>query len=291
LHKRIGASLKNHYPHRANHAPAFYSARGPTIRRRAGRIPSQRQKTPLIGVRASLIDCGMMDPAPVLVFDLDGTLAETAGDLIGTLNVIMAREGLAPVPLASARSLLGAGARALIARGFANAGRSLEPDKLQQLFSAFLDHYNAHIADNSWLFPGVEAALTHAAAAGCKLAVCTNKLEHSSHLLLGKLGIADRFQFVCGQDTYGVAKPDPTPLIETIARVAGAGAFAIMIGDSRTDIDTARAAGVPVIAVDFGYTDVPVAQLHPDRVIGHFDQLWAAVGSIVAEGRASVSPP
>src|ERR1700722_20188774 len=120
---------------------------------------------------------------PVLVFDLDGTLAETAGDLMGTLNVILTREGLAPLPLASARNLLGAGARALIARGFAEAGQSLAAEKLQQLFGDFLDHYNAHIADNSWLFPGVEAALDRAAEAGCKLAVCTNKMEHSSHLL------------------------------------------------------------------------------------------------------------
>lgn len=223
--------------------------------------------------------------APVLVFDLDGTLADTAGDLMGTLNFILAREGLDALPLASARSLLGAGARALIARGFAQAGRTLSPEKLQQLFAEFLERYNAHIADNSWLFPGVEAALDRAAQAGYRLAVCTNKLEHSSHLLLRALGLADRFQFVCGQDTFGVAKPDPTPLIETIGRVGGERTRAIMVGDSRTDIDTARAAGIPVIAVDFGYTDVPVAQLHPDRVISHFDELAEAVGAIFGERR------
>jgi phosphoglycolate phosphatase len=198
----------------------------------------------------------------------------------------MAREQRAPLPLEQARSLLGAGARALIARGFARAGRSLSPEKLQQLFEDFLAHYNAHIADNSWLFPGVEAALERCARAGHSLAVCTNKLEHSSHLLLGALGIADRFKFVCGQDTFGVAKPDPTPLIETIGRVGGVKSRAIMVGDSRTDIDTARAAGVPVIAVDFGYTDVPIAQLHPDRVISHFDELAAAVAAI-SEGRTA----
>jgi phosphoglycolate phosphatase len=224
----------------------------------------------------------MPRPSAVLIFDLDGTLAETAGDLIGTLNVILARENLGPLPLASARGLLGAGARALIARGFLQAGRPLPPDKLQQLFVDFLDHYNAHIADNSWLFPGVVAALDWAAGAGYTLAVCTNKLERSSHLLLGKLGVADRFAFVCGQDTFGVAKPDPTPLLETIARVGGDPAHAIMVGDSRTDIDTARAAGVPVIAVDFGYTDAPIEELHPDRVISHFDEFPAAVASIHA---------
>ncbi len=222
----------------------------------------------------------MTSAPPVLLFDLDGTLAETAGDLMGTLNVILAREGLAPLPVASARGLLGAGARALIARGFAQAGRTLAPEKLQQLFGDFLDHYNAHIADESFLFPGVEAALDRAAREGCRLAVCTNKLEHFSHLLLAALGIAGRFDFVCGQDTFGVAKPDPTPLIETVARVGGKLEDAIMIGDSRTDIDAAKAAGIRVIAVDFGYTDTPVGKLGPDRVISHFDALWPAVVSI-----------
>jgi len=224
----------------------------------------------------------MTSPAPVLLFDLDGTLAETAGDLMGTLNVILAREGLAPLQVSEARRLLGAGARALIARGFAQSGRTLTPERLQQLFGDFIDHYNAHIADESRLYPGVTAALDRAAANGDRLAVCTNKLERSSHLLLRALGIADRFQFVCGQDTFGVAKPDPRPLIATVAEVGGDLARAIMVGDSRADVEAARAAGVPVIAVDFGYSDVPVAALRPDRVISHFDELAAAVAAIRA---------
>jgi phosphoglycolate phosphatase len=226
-----------------------------------------------------------MTYSPTLVFDLDGTLAETAGDLMGTLNVILTHEGLEPVPLASARTMLGAGAKALIARGFARAGRALPADRHQTLFEDFLTHYNAHIADNSWLFPGVIEALDRCASAGYRLAVCTNKLERSSHLLLGKLGIGDRFAFICGQDTFGVAKPDPKPLIQTIASAGGALGAAIMVGDSRTDIDTARAAGIPIIAVDFGYTDVPVADLNPDRVIGHFDELWQAVASLLASAQ------
>ncbi len=223
-----------------------------------------------------------MSEIRTLVFDLDGTLAETAGDLIGTLNLVLAGEGMAPVPVSAARSLLGAGARALIQRGFAASQRPLAPAKLDELFAKFLAHYNAHIADNSWLFPGVEPALDAFAARGWRLAVCTNKLEHSSRLLLGKLGVAERFQFICGQDTFGVAKPDPKPLVETIARAGGSLAGAIMVGDSVTDIKTARAAGTPVIAVDFGYTDVPVTELGPDRVISHFDQLLDAVEELSA---------
>jgi phosphoglycolate phosphatase len=221
-----------------------------------------------------------MNDVRTLVFDLDGTLAETAGDLIGTLNVVLAADGIEALPVSAARSLLGAGARALIERGYARAGRELTPAKLDAQFADFLAHYNAHIADNSWLFPGVAACLDACEAAGWRLAVCTNKLEYSSKLLLGKLGIADRFAFICGQDTFGAAKPDPRPLIETIRMSGGETPGAIMVGDSATDIKTARAAQIPVIAVDFGYTDVPVAELGPDCVISHFDQLLVAAEAL-----------
>ncbi len=110
--------------------------------------------------------------------------------------------------------------------------------------------------------------------------MCTNKLEHSSNLLLDKLGVLDRFAFVCGQDTFGVAKPDPKPLLETVARAGGRAERSVMVGDSITDIRTARAAGMPVVAVDFGYTDIPVTQLGPDRVISHFDALEEAVRAL-----------
>jgi len=231
-----------------------------------------------------------MNEVRTLVFDLDGTLAETAGDLIGALNFVLGDEGIEAVPVSAARSLLGAGGRALIKRGYARAGRELTETKLDALFAKFLEHYNAHIADNSWLFPGVEACLDACAGAGWRLAVCTNKFQHSSLLLLGKLGILDRFGFVCGQDTFGVGKPDPRPLRETVRAVGGEIGQAIMVGDSVTDILTARAAGTPVIAVDFGYTEVPVAELGPDRVISHFDALFGEAEALweSASGRASV---
>ena len=212
-----------------------------------------------------------------LVFDLDGTLAETAPDLIDALNHVLSLDGIEPVPLEAARSMLGAGGRALIQRGYDRAGRELSQEKLDDLFNAFLKFYNAHIADKSALFPGVVACLDRCRAEGWRLAVCTNKMEYSSKILLEKLGALDYFAFVCGQDTFGVAKPDPKPLVETVAKVGGSLARSVMVGNSVTDIKTARAAGMPVIAVDFGYTDVPVAELGPDRVISHFDALYEAV--------------
>ena len=127
--------------------------------------------------------------------------------------------------------------------------------------------------ERSRLYPGVEAALAAFERAGWRQAVCTNKTESLAKLLITKLGIAGRFAFVCGQDTFGVGKPDAKPLLETIAASGGARRHAVMVGDSATDIKTARAAGVPVIAVDFGYADVPVEELGPDRVVSHFDEL------------------
>jgi phosphoglycolate phosphatase len=215
-----------------------------------------------------------------LVFDLDGTLAETAPDLIDALNHVLAFDAVPAVPVEAARSLLGAGARALIQRGYARAGRDPTKARLDELFNEFLRFYNAHIADKSTLFPGVEACLDRCRAKGWRLAVCTNKVEYSSKLLLEKLGALHYFEFVCGQDTFGLPKPDPKPLRETVARAGGRVEAAVMVGDSITDIRVARATGMPVVAVDFGYTDVPVSELGPDRVISHFDALYDAVLSL-----------
>jgi phosphoglycolate phosphatase len=227
--------------------------------------------------------------APTIVYDLDGTLADTAEDLVATLNWLLGRDGLKPLPVESAGTLLGAGARALIKRGFAASGKNLDARAVEGLFADYLKYYNAHIADHTRLYPGVDKTLAGFARAGWRQAVCTNKIEVSAKLLITKLGIAGRFGFICGQDTFGVGKPAATPLLKTIAASGGASDRAIMVGDSATDIQTARAAGLPVIAVDFGYTDVPVAELGPDRVISHFDELAAACGELLGELSTSSS--
>jgi phosphoglycolate phosphatase len=225
-----------------------------------------------------------MNSSPLLVFDLDGTLIDTAGDLVGTLNEILAGEHIPPLPLATARPMLGAGARALIERGLSAAGRSVPPARLDEMFIAFLARYEAHIADESRPFPGVEAALDKFEAAGWTFAVCTNKLEHPSIHLLTELGLAGRFSAICGQNTFAFCKPDPRALLSTIQRAGGDPQRAIMVGDSKTDIVTAQAARVPVIAVDFGYADRHVSEFAPDRVISHFDQLWDSVESLAVVG-------
>ncbi|HYA06469.1 MAG TPA: HAD-IA family hydrolase [Xanthobacteraceae bacterium] len=168
----------------------------------------------------------------------------------------------------------------MIARGIAAEGIVVSPEKLEQLFADFIAHYSEHIADRSQPFPGLTDALDNLEASGCRIAVCTNKLERLSVLLLKQLKLADRFAVICGQDTFGMQKPDPEVLRRTVAAAGGSLTDAIMIGDSATDIRTARAAGIPVIAVDFGYSDRPVSEYGPDRIISHFTQLQSAIAAI-----------
>src|SRR5690348_3414079 len=218
---------------------------------------------------------------PTIVFDLDGTLVDTAPDLIGSLNVLFGREGLAPIMLNEGRGLIGGGVRKLIERGLSLQGRTFTAAEIDGFFADYITHYAEHIADSSRPFPGVEAALDVLAARGNRFAVCTNKLAWLSVRLLDRLGLTQRFVAICGRDTFGVEKPDPEVLRRTIAAAGGDLAGSLMVGDSDTDISTARAAGIPVVAVDFGYTDVPVAELGPDRIISHFDALPAAINDLM----------
>ncbi|MEK9284061.1 MULTISPECIES: HAD-IA family hydrolase [unclassified Bradyrhizobium] len=216
-----------------------------------------------------------------IVFDLDGTLVDTAPDLINALNHVLDREGLPPVPVQSARNMIGAGARKLIERGLEAEGRTVSVEEMNRLTADFIGYYADHIADESRPFDGLEAALAHLAECGHTLAVCTNKLEWLSKRLLDKLGLSGRFAAICGADTFGVQKPDPTILRQTVARAGGQLAASIMVGDAGTDVGVARRAGIPVIGVSFGYTDVPIAELKPDRLIHHMRDLPAAASSLI----------
>ena len=218
--------------------------------------------------------------APTIAFDLDGTLVDTAPDLISALNFILDREGLPPVPLDAARNMIGAGARKLLERGLELEGRAASVWDIDRLSADFIAYYAAHIADASRPFEGLERALDDLAALGCRLAVCTNKLEWLSKRLLDALRLSGRFTAICGQDTFAVQKPDPQVFRATVLQAGGEPHRAIMVGDSITDIRTARAARVPVVAVDFGYSDVPVATLGPDRVISSFGELPAAITAL-----------
>ncbi|ACG78402.1 phosphoglycolate phosphatase [Phenylobacterium zucineum HLK1] len=212
----------------------------------------------------------------VVAFDLDGTLVDTAPDLIGTLNVLLAEEGVRPFPLEQARPFIGKGARWLIERGFAEAGAPLEAERVPALFDRFIAHYLEHIADESRPFPGCVEALDVLRGAGARLAVCTNKLTGLSASLLDALGLADRFEVIVGADAAPAIKPDPRHLAAAVEAVGGQMGRTIMVGDAATDAGAARAAGAGLILVSFGYTETPVAELDPDVLIHHFDELPGA---------------
>src|SRR6516225_4981424 len=224
-----------------------------------------------------------MADAPTLVFDLDGTLVDTAPDLIAALNFVLDREGLPPIPLHSARSMIGAGARKLIERGLEREGRAAGVKDINRMTVDFVEYYAAHIADASRPFEGLEGALDELSSHGFRFAVCSNKLEWLSKRLLDQLGLSARFAAICGGDTFGVSKPDPDILRQTVARAGGRLATTVMVGDAGTDIGVARRAGVPVIAVSFGYTDVPIVELEPDRLIHHLRELPDAARALIAE--------
>lgn len=220
-------------------------------------------------------------PAPTIVFDLDGTLIDTAPDLVGTLNVILARHDVPAVAFEEARTMIGAGVKPLLQRALASKGLTPPPEEIETLFKEYLEIYGEHCADLSRPFPGLERALDALAAQGHVLAVCTNKLEWLSVKLLKQLNLASRFAAICGQDTFPMRKPDPEMLRLTIARAGGETGHAVMVGDSMTDVATARAASIPVIAVDFGYTETPPTELGADILISHFDALPAAVAELL----------
>ncbi len=228
-----------------------------------------------------------MNSVRTVVFDLDGTLVDTAPDLISALNFVLDREGMPPVPLKSARMLIGAGVRKLLERGLEVDGRHASVEDINRLTDDFIEYYAAHIADASRPFDGLVSALDDLEARGYRFAVCTNKLEWLSKLLLDRLGLSPRFAAICGADTFGVAKPDPAILQQTVARAGGQLSTTIMVGDAGPDIGVARRAGIPVIGVEFGYTDVPIADLKPDRLIGHMSELPAAVEGLMLHRSAS----
>ena len=217
-----------------------------------------------------------------IAFDLDGTLVDTAPDLIGALNVVLGERELPPVPEAAARVLVGKGARALIARGFDMAGEPLAADDVSGLVARFIDAYSARIARESRPFEGLEASLQELAEAGARLCVCTNKRTDLSLALLDALDLTSRFVSITGADKAPRPKPDPSHFLAAVAQAGGDPARALMVGDSDNDVRSAHAAGAPVVVVSFGYTDIPPNDLGGDALIDRFAELPAAARALLA---------
>ena len=209
-----------------------------------------------------------------VVFDLDGTLVDTAPDLMAATNHVLSMLKRRPITMPEVRAFVGRGARKLIERGVAATGDAIDEASLTYYHAEFLRHYEGHTADRSEIFPGVVALLKRLADSGIKAGVCTNKPEGLSRLLLDTLDLSRFLVTIVGPDTIGIAKPDAAPYLETVKRLGVAPPDSIMIGDSEIDILTARAAGVPIVAVSFGYTPRPIAEYGPAFIVANFDEVW-----------------
>ena len=216
-----------------------------------------------------------------IAIDLDGTLVDTAPDLIGAVNAVLIAEGLRPLSYEEGRPLIGRGARWMLQSGLRYAGEQDPAGRADAMLGRFLDHYGAHLSDESRPFPGAVHALEALKAAGPKLVICTNKPTGLSRRLLTDLGIIDLFNDVVGADAVSALKPDAAHLIEAIAAVGGDLARTVMVGDAGPDAGVARAAGTPLILVSFGYSETPAADLAPDILLHHFDDLMEACARLL----------
>ncbi len=207
---------------------------------------------------------------PALVFDLDGTLVDTAPDLVASLNAVLLKEGRRPVDLDDLRHLVGHGARAMLAAAMARTGAPADPSRIEGLMDDFIIHYRGLIAVESRPFPGVVETLKALARDGARMGVLTNKPEGLTNLLLPALDLDRYFRAIHGAGRLEVVKPDARVFHHVIEELGGTGPGAVMIGDSKTDVATARAANVPVILVSYGYTPEPAEALGADRVTADF---------------------
>lgn len=219
-------------------------------------------------------------PFAIVGFDLDGTLVDSNRDLAPAINHALSVIGRPAIGPDATRKLIGGGARRMLERAVELTGSVLPEDEFEAIYGELLVHYEAHIADNTVPYPGCLEALDALAARGVKLAVITNKIEVFSRKLLDALEMTDRFDVVLGGDTLGPGRAKPAPdMIDTAILMCGGGAFA-MVGDSSYDVRAAKNAKVPVVALSFGYNDMPADELGADAVIGHYDELIGALETL-----------
>lgn len=217
-----------------------------------------------------------------LVFDLDGTIADTAADLIDAANVALVAEGFAPAGPDAIRRGVGYGAVAMLDHALASTGQTADFTQKQRLAERLVAHYEEHIAIETRLFPGFLEAARLLSGGGARLVLCTNKRDKLVRRLLGALGIATLFDATAGRDTFPFHKPDPRHISELVSMAGGSLARAIMIGDSEADVAAARGAGIPVVAVRFGYAAVPPEDLGADAILDSFEDLPSLVDSFLS---------
>ncbi|HUB85935.1 MAG TPA: HAD-IA family hydrolase [Rhizomicrobium sp.] len=213
---------------------------------------------------------------PALIFDLDGTLVDTAPDLLAAMNAVLVAQGRRTVDPETLRHMVGFGAASLIRQAMAATGEPVSEDRLPALVDDFVVHYREHLADESVPFPGVVETLAALQQDGAKMGVLTNKPHELALPLLSALGLSKFFGAIHGAGRFSYVKPDPRVFHHVVEELAGdANAPAVMIGDSTTDAKTAQAAAVPVILLSYGYTPDPVETLGADAVTDDFTQIPA----------------
>ena len=217
-----------------------------------------------------------------IVFDLDGTLVDSAPDLLRALNQVMDLEGLPRAPESAVKAFVGHGARVLIEKAAGLQGALYQDGKLDQLTAAFIDFYRADIAGATKPYPHLEAALDTLAAAGARLAVCTNKRHDLAIQLLDALNLTRRFAAIVGADAVVNKKPHPDHFIETVSRAGGELGRSVMVGDSTTDVKSAQGAGAPVIVYRPGYGDVAADDMGADAIIDDYAILDVTAEALLA---------
>lgn len=216
-----------------------------------------------------------------IVFDLDGTLIDTAPDLVDATNHVLDSMKLSAVSEPELRNWISFGARRMITEALNHHGRALGDTEVDKLLEGFLVYYESNIANRSRPYPGILDAIDELLSQGVTLAICTNKREALSRKLLSELNLTERFAAIAGRDTFPVYKPHPEHLFGAIRLARGEPSRSIMVGDSATDVATAKAAGIPVIAVSFGYTDIPAAHLGADALIDSYSELIEKISGLL----------
>lgn len=208
-----------------------------------------------------------------IIFDLDGTLVDSAPDLADALDMLLVEYGYAAIGLEATRKLIGHGISNLVLKGFGVSGRHLNIEEALLATRRFQDLYAERLPAKATLYPQVNESLMHLSSLGWRMVVCTNKLEIFARTILTRLGIAHYFEIIVGPDTFGVAKPDPQHLLRSLPEERPAGYTVIMVGDSEVDVETAHAAGIPVIAVTYGYSKISLSELKPEALTDRFSKV------------------
>jgi len=219
-------------------------------------------------------------PFRTVIFDLDGTLIDSAADVGAAVNRMLADHGLAPIDVTTQRALMGEGGRVRTRKAFALRGRTLDEAALSARVRDFVRYYDERPVANTIPYPGVIPTLHRLADADVRLGVCTNKYEGSARDILARLGLMPPIEDAAGADSFDVRKPHPGHILKLLARMDADPGTALMVGDSIHDVEAAHAAGLPVIAVSWGYTQVPAAELGADAVIERFDDLMDAASRL-----------